>query len=65
MRRLRRPRPDSAGGEGEEDAAERAVVFDLLGAAPVDGVELDRDGGALELGWRKGARREGAGGENW
>ena len=39
------PRFDSAGGDGEGDAAEELVPVDLHGAAPIVGGELGKHGG--------------------
>ena len=49
-RRLRRPRPDSAGGEGETDPAELAIRFDLTGVQWSDGGEVGTHGGTEQLG---------------
>ena len=64
-RRLRRPRPDSAGGEGETDPAELAIRFDLTGVQWSDGGEVGTHGGTEKLGEEEGKGEEQVRGRVW
>ena len=64
-RRVRASRPDSAGGKEAEAAAERLVLVDLHGAAPIDGGthrKLGGDGGSSE---GRESETRGQVGEEW
>ena len=63
-RRVQTSRPDSAGGEEAEDAADLPVRFDLTGVHRIDGGELDNSGdGELGLGKKRERERGEQGGK--